>query len=188
MLLNIFSNQNFCHLCELFLWILGSFLIGYFFWRWWYNNKCQNEINDWKTKYKDLEHEINTTVKASKVTAPGVFDPNDSEKNFVDGIAKASSLNTHTSSSLAEKSITKDDLTKIEGIGPKIKGLLNDDDIWSFNQLSETSVKQIQGILDKAGPRYRVHNPGNWPKQAKLAAQDDWEELKKLQNSLKGGR
>lgn len=175
MTLSIFSNQNTAHLIELFLWMLGAFLIGWFFWRWWYKNKCQNEIEDWKTKYRTLENEQNATIKAKKVTAPGVVDAPAVASSFVDGVAKV------------DDSI-KDDLTKVEGIGPKIKGLLNDDGIWSFRQLSQSTVERLQEILSNAGPRYRIHNPGTWPDQARLAADGKWDELEKWQDELKGGR
>jgi hypothetical protein len=33
-----------------------------------------------------------------------------------------------------------------------------------------------------------MHNPGTWPKQAKLAADGKWEELETLQKQLKGGK
>lgn len=173
MTLSIFTNQNTAHLIELFLWMLGAFLIGWFFWRWWYNNKCKGEIEEWKTKYKNLEHQQITTVKAKKVTAPGVTD--NIASDFVDGVAKVDDS-------------VKDDLTKVEGIGPKIKGLLNDDGIWSFRQLSLTKVDILKNILDNAGPRYRIHVPKTWPNQAKLAADGKWDELKKWQDELKGGR
>ncbi|RUA11080.1 MAG: hypothetical protein DSY82_04030 [Flavobacteriia bacterium] len=81
----------------------------------------------------------------------------------------------------------KDDLTKVEGIGPKIKGLLNNDGIWSFKQLSLASTARLQKILDDAGPAYTVHNPRTWAAQAKLADEENWEELKIWQDHLKGG-
>jgi len=81
-----------------------------------------------------------------------------------------------------------DDLTKIEGIGPKIAGLLNADGIYTFKELSVTKVKTIQAILDKAGPRYRMHSPTTWPKQSKMAANGKWDALKKWQDELDGGR
>ncbi len=81
----------------------------------------------------------------------------------------------------------KDDLTKVEGIGPKIKGLLNDDGIWSFKQLSQASTVRLQKILDDAGPAYTIHNPRTWAAQAKLADEGNWEELKIWQDHLKGG-
>ena len=81
-----------------------------------------------------------------------------------------------------------DDLTKIEGIGPKIAGLLKADGIETFEKLSKSKVTAIQAILDKAGNRYAVHNPSTWAEQAKLAAKGDWAGLKKWQNELNGGK
>lgn len=81
-----------------------------------------------------------------------------------------------------------DDLTKIEGIGKKIQEHLNSGSIWSFTQLSETSVSRLQDILDAAGPAYTMHDPGTWPEQAQLAKDGKWDELSKWQAELKGGR
>lgn len=206
MTLTIFTTIGTCHLLELFLWMLGSFLIGYFFWRWWFKNKCQNEVDVWKKKYEELEHKLNTTVKASKVTAKGVKDPAITNKNFVDGVAKASSATTDDTSIANNLTVTKDkvktetvvtptpvketkkdDLTKIEGIGPKIQGLLYDDNIVTYNNLADSEVSSLETILDNAGPRYRMHDPGTWPEQAKLAALGKWDELKKWQDELDGG-
>ena len=175
MSLSIFTNQNTAHLIELFLWMLGAFLIGWFFWRWWYKNKCKNEVDEWKTKYENLENEQHTKIRATKVTAPGVPDVGAIASNFDQGVAKVDNS-------------VQDDLTKIEGIGPKIKGLLNDDGIWSFRQLSQSTVDRLQEILNNAGPRYRIHSPGTWPDQAKLAADGKWDELSAWQDELKGGR
>jgi len=81
----------------------------------------------------------------------------------------------------------KDDLTKVEGIGPKIKGLINTDGIWSFHQLALAPTSRLQKILDNAGPAYTVHNPRTWAAQSKLADEGHWEELKIWQDFLKGG-
>ncbi len=81
-----------------------------------------------------------------------------------------------------------DDLKKIEGIGPKIAEKLNGGGITTFAQLAATEVSRLQEILDAAGSRYRMHNPGTWPKQAGLAATGDWDGLKKLQDELDGGK
>ncbi|MGB2832737.1 MAG: hypothetical protein WBC07_07260 [Methylotenera sp.] len=80
-----------------------------------------------------------------------------------------------------------DDLTVVEGIGPKINELLINDGIKTFAQLAATAVPVIQAILDKAGPRFALAKPGTWPQQAGLAAENRWVELKKLQDELKGG-
>ena len=82
----------------------------------------------------------------------------------------------------------KDDLKKVEGIGPKIEKLLNADGIMTWRQLSEAEIDRLKRILDAAGPRYRIHDPGTWPQQAGLAADGKWDELEKLQDELSGGK
>ncbi len=62
---------------------------------------------------------------------------------------------------------TKDKLTAIEGVGPKIAGLLNKAGINNFAQLTKTNLKDLQAILDAAGPRYKMHDPKTWKAQAK---------------------
>lgn len=82
----------------------------------------------------------------------------------------------------------KDDLRKIEGIGPKIAGLLKEEGVVTFKDLAATSVEKLKEVLLKAGPRFKMHSPLTWPQQAQLAADGKWEELKKLQDELDGGR
>ena len=79
-----------------------------------------------------------------------------------------------------------DDLKTLEGIGPKVAGLLNQNGIFTFAQLADTSVEKLDEILD-ANQLHMLH-PGSWPQQARLAADGDWEALEKLQDELKGGR
>jgi predicted flap endonuclease-1-like 5' DNA nuclease len=80
-----------------------------------------------------------------------------------------------------------DDLEVIEGIGPKIKGLFHADGIKLFSELGATPVKKMQAVLDAAGPRYKLANPSTWAAQAKLAAANKWEQLRKLQDELNAG-
>lgn len=81
-----------------------------------------------------------------------------------------------------------DDLTSIEGIGPKIGELLAGNGIGTFAELAAASVEKLSGILHDAGSRYASHDPGTWPQQAELAAAGKFDELKALQDKLKGGR
>ena len=80
-----------------------------------------------------------------------------------------------------------DDLKKVEGIGPKIAEIFNNAGIVTFADLAKTSVKKLEEILAEAGPRYASKNPGSWPKQAKMAAEGKWDELKEWQDNTKGG-
>jgi len=101
---------------------------------------------------------------------------------------KAAKKTKPAAKKVASKIRAKDDLTKIEGIGPKIAQLLNDAGIFTFDELSVASVSALNKVLDDAGPRFRMHDAGSWPKQAGLAADGNWDELKKLQDRLDGGR
>lgn len=79
-----------------------------------------------------------------------------------------------------------DDLTKIEGIGPKTIKLLNRAGIETFEDLAQAKAADVQKLLDGAG--LQMMNPEGWIDQAKLAAKDDWDGFEKLQRELKGGR
>ena len=87
----------------------------------------------------------------------------------------------------AEKPV--DDLKRIEGIGPKISGVLQAAGIATFAQLADTDVDRIGQILADSDPNLlRLANPATWPEQARLAAEGQWEALEELQGELKGGR
>ncbi len=83
---------------------------------------------------------------------------------------------------------TKDDLKKIEGVGPKIASLLNAAGIVTFADLGKAKKTELKAILEAAGSRYKMHDPSTWAKQAKLAAKGDWDKLNQLQAELNGGR
>jgi len=82
------------------------------------------------------------------------------------------------------KKIKQDDLKVIEGIGPKIEELLHNAGIKTWSDLANAATDTVQAVLDEAGPRYRIHDPATWAKQAALAAAAQWEELETYQ----GGR
>ena len=92
-----------------------------------------------------------------------------------------------TSSPTTATEVAGDDLTQIEGIGPKIAEALHAAGITTFSQLSLTKPNRIQEILDQSG-NLGGHDPSTWPDQAQLAAVGDWEALKEWQAQLDGGR
>ncbi|MBC8332563.1 MAG: hypothetical protein H8E28_11330 [Anaerolineae bacterium] len=85
-----------------------------------------------------------------------------------------------------EAPVTPDDLTKIEGIGPKISSVFHAAGITTFVKMAATEASALQKILDDAN--IRLGNPETWPEQAALAAKGDWAALEKLQDQLQGGR
>ncbi len=80
-----------------------------------------------------------------------------------------------------------DDLTVIEGVGPKISEVLSNAGIKSFADLAKAKVEKLNEILSEAGSAYASHNPETWPEQAKLAAAGKFDELKEWQDKLDGG-
>ena len=93
---------------------------------------------------------------------------------------------TETKKAAPKKSTAKaDDLKKIEGIGPKIASTLADAGIVTFADLAKAdSAKVSEIIADVRGN----HVTDTWPAQAQMAADGKWEELKKWQDELDGGK
>ena len=80
---------------------------------------------------------------------------------------------------------TADDLKRVEGIGPKIEATLVKAGIATYAELAKTKSEKIAKIIaDVRGN----HVTDTWPKQAKLAASGKWDELKKWQEELNGGK
>ncbi|MCK5443536.1 MAG: hypothetical protein KAJ23_16745 [Maribacter sp.] len=113
-----------------------------------------------------------TTAVASLTTTTNT------EKYFDSAAAKAA----------MGKPIKQDDLKIVEGIGPKIAGMFHDSGISTWKALSEVAVAKCHEVLDKAGNRYKMHDPASWPMQAKMAYEGKWEELAKWQHKHKHGK
>jgi predicted flap endonuclease-1-like 5' DNA nuclease len=81
--------------------------------------------------------------------------------------------------------VSPDDLTRIEGIGPKIAALLRENGILSFDELGRADDEWLNQLLEDN--KLQLHDPTTWPEQAALAAAGKWDELKAFQAELKGG-
>jgi len=79
-----------------------------------------------------------------------------------------------------------DDLTRLEGIGPKVAKILTDAGYASFADLAEADATEVDKILD--ANKLQMMDSAGWIEQAKLAAAGDMEGLSRLQDELKGGR
>mgnify|MGYP002712954812 CR=1 FL=1 len=139
---------------EIFILMLGAFLIGYFFARWYYINKPRKDLDSHEedeTRYKTRRIEqANTTffneIKAvktrnrkgemvqSETTMETKTTPETPTLNF-EAIGTATAAN-------------KDDLKKIQGIGPFIENKLNTIGIFSFEQLSKMSKTDIDTVTE----------------------------------------
>jgi predicted flap endonuclease-1-like 5' DNA nuclease/outer membrane murein-binding lipoprotein Lpp len=86
------------------------------------------------------------------------------------------------------KTFAQDDLKIVEGIGPKIETLLHNAGIKTWRALANTSKERMQQILDEGGPNFQISDPTSWAKQAELAADGKFDELKTYQDFLQAGR
>ena len=91
-------------------------------------------------------------------------------------------------SAYGKKKVRENDLTIVEGIGPKISELFHNHDIKTWAALANTSIPKCQEVLNSGGKRYEIHRPGTWPTQAELAALGKWAELKKWQDEHDYGK
>jgi small subunit ribosomal protein S6 len=86
-----------------------------------------------------------------------------------------------------KKEVKKQDLGKIEGIGPKISEVLASSGILTYADLAAASQDKLKEALAKGGDAFKMHDPTTWTAQAKLADQGKWNELQKMQDELNGG-
>ena len=94
---------------------------------------------------------------------------------------KAEAQNTAKATSSSQS----DDLTKIEGIGPKIAETLTVAGVTTFAELATKTPEQISEMITEVRGS---HITDTWPQQAQMAADWKWDELKTWQDELDGGK
>lgn len=144
--------------------------------RWVNDQSAENYIVDGVFQVENCVITVPTATKVDKTKKAVVVEAIATEKKVKKVTVKATAV------------AKADDLTKIEGIGKKIAEILFAANIASFTDLSKSTAKQLKTILETAGNKFKVHDPATWPKQAKLAAAEKWDDLKALQQDLKGGK
>jgi len=139
---SIFSNPSAIHLIEIFLWMLGSFLIGLFF-----GNYIKSKKNN-KGKYNiDNFEDLQIKDDISKIRATKTFErggekmvktvPTDTPNN---------ELNFNRIGIGQEEN--KNNLQLIKGIGSSIEEKLNSIGIYNFEQISNFNNTDIDKITD----------------------------------------
>jgi small subunit ribosomal protein S20 len=133
-----------------------------------HKNKAARHKSRLSAKIKAMGGEAPKLVKAKKAPTP-----------------KAETKTAAPKKAAATKG---DKLTTVEGIGPKIETLLNEEGISTFADLADAKIETLAAVLEKAGPRFKMHKPDTWPQQAALARDGKMDELKALQDELNGGK
>lgn len=84
--------------------------------------------------------------------------------------------------------VVRDDLTVIDGIGPKIADLCHGIGIRSWADLAATEVSLLRTMLTDAGQRFKALDPSSWPDQAALLATGSWSDFRELTARRDGER
>jgi predicted flap endonuclease-1-like 5' DNA nuclease len=160
------------------------------------SSEVESKLKNQKSELDDLQSRLSECY-AKRILAENALSTlqKEIEKSYKEPTAQIAE-ETPSKAAVAETTETmsasiggqKDDLKKIEGIGPKIEELLNTDGIYTYKQVIASSVERIKGILIAAGPNYAVHDPSTWGEQASLADSGSWGKLDTLQEELKGGK
>jgi large subunit ribosomal protein L17 len=79
-----------------------------------------------------------------------------------------------------------DDLTVIEGIGPKIAQILNEKGVKNFKSLIATPVETIKMWLTEN--KLQFIDPTTWAEQAQLVDAGKMSAFEALKQALKGGK
>jgi predicted flap endonuclease-1-like 5' DNA nuclease len=73
-----------------------------------------------------------------------------------------------------------DDLSILDGVGPKYSDALKAAGVSTFAQVGEMTPEAIEELLTSGNsPLIAGHNAKTWPRQAKLAAAGDWSALRR---------
>jgi large subunit ribosomal protein L17 len=89
---------------------------------------------------------------------------------------------------VAAASTSTDDLTIIEGIGPKAAEVLIAAGISTFAKLAATAADKVKEILTSATARVGHLDPTTWAQQSQLAADGKMDELEELKAKLNNGK
>lgn len=150
-----------------------------------------NEILDIVGGAEALQASIEKTAKSIEAAGSSrperretVMDKAD-DADDTDTPAEVEPPRTPASEEVAE--VRADDLTKIEGIGPKMSAALIEAGIATFDKLAASSEDDLRQAVEDAGMRL-APSISTWAEQAQYAADGDWEGLEAFQNTLVAGR
>lgn len=140
----LLNNEQIIQAIEIFIMMLGAFLIGYLFGRrkskptkeikpQFREEKTTQKVNDIETIFTELKPEIIKIIEKHNHSA-------------LPKEGKEEPLTLNYDSFGYAKEIDKDDLTKIEGVGPFVEEKLNNLSIYTYDQISRFNTSDIKAI------------------------------------------
>jgi len=146
-------------------------------------SKRQSDITALRAEIENLDKpSISTSTATSAIKAVGIGATPVAASAPTTYAAASPSSNTQPKKDKYAK-IKDNNLQLIEGIGPKMEKILQENNVSGFQKLSTMSESEIRTVLDKYGDKYRIIDPSEWSAQAKHAHEKDWEGLIAYQKS-----
>ncbi|RUT68153.1 hypothetical protein D0817_22785 [Flavobacterium cupreum] len=139
---------------------------------------CQANTKNLNARLSALEAELAGKISLTSMQSQSLAEPDAAFLLFDSALAE----------NVLGKKIKENDLTIVEGIGPKIEALFHNAGINTWFELSEASTEKLEYILEEGGENYAIHNPSTWAKQALLAYQGKWQDLNDWQENLRAGK
>ncbi|EDP72639.1 hypothetical protein FBALC1_16097 [Flavobacteriales bacterium ALC-1] len=173
--------MNWCILIPLLVGLISA-LLGYLL------GRLLGGGNDDSDRIARLEADLEACKNSRTSLEADLKSENTNVASSFAATAAAIAFDADAAKAVFGKKIKENDLTVVEGIGPKIQELFHNHDVNTWRALSECSVDKCQSVLDSGGDRFKIHNPGSWPEQAKMAYQGRWADLLKWQDELDGGK
>jgi large subunit ribosomal protein L21 len=135
-----------------------------------------------------------TEIQIESIAASGAKKTAAKKATVKKTVPKKEAVKVEEAKVVAPKAATKkaksskgDDLKKIEGVGPKAAEAMVNAGLDTFAKVSKADPANLSEILTEASSRLSHLVTTTWPKQAGLAADGKWDELKELQDRLDGG-
>jgi len=173
--------------------LLFGVVAGFIVTQYYYKNKINqkeiilmDQIVLSKEKDKQIveyENQLNTLNEGSSK----IKNENNISKNTIEKLGiKLSEMEENTKKLEARIRVMRDDFTIIDGIGKKVSSILISSKIDTFQKLASIDQSTLKKIIEDVDPRIlRLTDITTWYEQARLAADNNWEELSALKLKIK---
>lgn len=195
LVLGLFTGTNYMVDKEsdnLLMWAILFMLGALLFWLW----VMREEQSAEEAVEESLDAAEETLKRLETQTAPAESPPAPKAEEAPKAVEKAPEPKPEASTPepeppapepVAESSGEPDDLTRVEGIGPKYAEILVAAGVDTFAKLATMDEDAIVETVRNGGGR-KSASMNTWAEQAKLAANGNWDALEKLQGELSGGK
>ena len=164
-------------ICAILGYLLGKLLNR--------SNDNNENIDIYKNRISKLETDLAACMSSKEVShSSGLANTIAPKASGIEAVV----FNADAAKAALGKKIKENDLTVVEGIGPKIKELFHSHNVITWADLANCTVEKCKEVLKSGGKRFEIHKPGTWPKQAEMAAKGEWQKLKDWQDQLDGGK